>query len=185
MKPIYISNFVQNPNYIFNKLLNMDGWLEETSARKEYVMSDENKSYTYGKGIGRRTYWPKPFHPDVNLLMNNMNNLLWVGPNLCCYNVCFLNRYDTQKNQLGWHSDDSPEMDEKHPIAVISFGSEREIWWKLKTETGVVPKENRQLLESGSLFTMPVGFQEHYVHRIPKCDRSCGCRISLTFRKFK
>ena len=36
------------------------------------------------------------------------------------YNVCFLNRYDDQRNHLGWHADDSPEMDHDHPIAVVS-----------------------------------------------------------------
>lgn len=36
-----------------------------------------------------------------------------------------------------------------------------------------------------SCFIMPAGFQDNHVHRIPKHNRPCGARISLTFRKYK
>jgi hypothetical protein len=32
---------------------------------------------------------------------------------------------------------------------------------------------------------MPAGFQIDNLHKIPKNDKPCGGRISLTFRKFK
>jgi alkylated DNA repair dioxygenase AlkB len=106
------------------------------------------------------------------------------------YNVCFLNRYDHQKHQLNWHSDSSPEMDTTHPIAVVSFGVEREIWFRAKGADGevlpgVTPPEERQKLGHGSLFVMPPFYQDTHMHRIPRCDHECGIRISLTFRKWK
>jgi hypothetical protein len=76
-------------------------------------------------------------------------------------------------------------MDPEHPIAVVSFGAERYIWCKDKNYRGEIPGEDRYLLGSGSLFVMPKGFQDVNLHRIPKHDRPCGGRISLTFRKFK
>ena len=100
------------------------------------------------------------------------------------YDVCFLNRYDNQRNHLGWHSDDSPEMDMNHPIAVVSIGAIREIWIKPREFKGEIPLSNRYPLASGSLFIMPAGFQESNLHKIPKHDRKCGGRISLTFRKY-
>jgi len=35
------------------------------------------------------------------------------------------------------------------------------------------------------LFIMPPGYQDNFYHKIPKHDRPCGWRISLTFRSFK
>ena len=46
------------------------------------------------------------------------------------------------------------------------------------------PEEQRIKLQDGSLFLMPVGYQDTHLHRIPKHDRPCGWRISLTFRSF-
>jgi alkylated DNA repair dioxygenase AlkB len=42
---------------------------------------------------------------------------------------------------------------------------------------------SRQMLQNGSLFLMPAGFQQTYQHKIPKAGFTpCGPRISLTFR---
>ena len=159
-------------------MLKLD-WLEATEARREFFMATEPIEYKYGKGINERSYIAAPFSEEVTLIRDELN--IGFGTN---YNVCFLNRYDTQKNQLGWHADDSPSMDLSHPIAVVSFGAEREIWWKEQSYKGEIPPENRRRLQSGSLFIMPLGFQELYYHKIPKCDRECGIRISLTFRRY-
>ena len=139
MKPIYIPNYYSLN--LFDHLLNDIKWLEATEARKEYFMSSYPRSYKYGgDGPGGRTYESSLYTLPVMELLNKLNNDF-----NCNYNVCFLNRYDNQKNQLGWHSDNSPEMNPEHPIAVISFGAEREIWWKNKDATGEIPKDQRQV----------------------------------------
>lgn len=180
MTPSYFADFVPYPDFNFMHLRDDLQWLEVTEARKEYFMSDVSRSYTYGKGDYAREYHSNPYSPIVERMQADLNETTH-----CQYNVCFLNRYDTQKHQLGWHADDSPSMDSNHPIAVISFGAEREIWWKLQSDKGVVPAQQRCKLEHGSLFVMPAGFQELYFHRIPKADREVGIRISLTFRRYK
>ncbi len=159
-------------------------WLEVTEARKEYFMSDKPRSYDYKTWDGVRTYHSSPFTPQVESLLRTLNKAVTVDDKVGKFNVCFLNRYDDQKNHLGWHADDSPEMNHEHPIAVVSFGAEREIWWKPKAHKGEIPKEWRQLLGHGSMFFMPAGFQRDYLHRVPKCDRTCGVRVSLTFRHY-
>lgn len=180
MKTIYMPSFIEDKDKtIFNDLLNNLAWLEVTSARKEYFMSDLKLFYTYGTGISARTYESSPFSESVKNIQLKLNENY-----NCDYNVCFLNRYDNAKNQLGWHADDSPEMNVNHDICVVSFGTEREIWWKLQAYKGEISKENKQLLQNGSLFVMPAGFQEKYFHKIPKCDRPCSTRISLTFRNY-
>lgn len=179
ISPFYRANFHDAPDLVLGSLINLN-WLQVTEARKEYFMSDASRSYTYGKGDYAREYHSSPYTRtvlDMLEVLNGFNN------EYNSYNVCFLNRYDTQKNQLGWHADDSPTMDRNHPIAVVSFGAEREIWWRENGQTGK-DIAGKQRLASGSLFVMPAGFQDGYQHRIPKCDRECGVRISLTFRRY-
>jgi len=159
---------------VFRELMKLH-WLQVTEARKEYFMSDVERKYTYSK----REYTSKPYSFWVMGIQRTLNTQYKTN-----FNVCFLNRYDDGKNQLGWHADDSPEMNTDHPIAVVSFGAAREIWWKKKDYKGVIPREQRILLEDGSLFLMPAHFQEDHLHRIPRADRICGTRISLTFRNY-
>jgi len=155
-------------------------WVEQRSVRREYFMSFIPRTYSYGnKGTGEVEYKSNGFSSTVAILCARLN-----FANDKNYNVCFLNRYDDEKQHLGWHADDFPGMDETKPIAVVSLGAEREIWWKPKGEKGEVPADQRRLLEHGSVFTMPPGFQDEYLHKIPKWYRPCGTRISLTFRSF-
>jgi alkylated DNA repair dioxygenase AlkB len=92
-------------------------------ARRECFMSDEPKEYQYIEN--GPIYESIPFHPLVKYIMNKINNEF--GYKL---DVCFLNFYIDKSKALGWHADDSPEIDQTQPIVVVSFGSEREIWWK-------------------------------------------------------
>lgn len=179
MRPVYIENYIKDKELVFNHLLEDLAWLQVTEARKEYFMSDNQISYTYGSGKSARTYDSSIFSEPIKTMLLALNKEYNTD-----YNVCFLNRYDTQKNWLGWHADDSPEMNPKHAICVVSFGAEREIWWKDKSFKGEIPKENRQVLQNGSLFIMEAGFQADNFHKIPKCDKACGIRISLTFRNY-
>lgn len=155
-------------------------WITKRTARHEYFMSLVDRTYTYGnKGLGDETYTSKPFSPNVYEMLTWLNFDLGTK-----FNVCFLNKYDNEQQHLGWHADDFEGMVKEEPIAVISFGAEREIWVKKKGETGVVPPEQRIKLAEGSLFLMPEGYQDTHLHRIPKHDRPCDWRISLTFRSF-
>ena len=166
-------------------LLNDLKWLEVTPARKEFFMSDRPRSYAYKTYEGMREYHSSPYTAQVEGMRLAMNATpVILGGEAHRFNVCFLNRYDDQHNQLGWHADDSPEMDHDHPITVLSLGAEREIWWKPKDHKGEIPPQWRRKLEHGSFFTMPAGFQRTHLHRIPKCDRACGVRVSLTFRHY-
>lgn len=182
ISPIYVENvFSEIPLEV---VLGTTPWIEVTSARLECFMSNSKDTYTYGSGKGIRTYTPVPFSRVVTDIMMMLNAPPTKGATSFNYNVCFLNRYDTSKNQLGWHADDSLGMDHDHPIAVVSFGQAREIWWKENEQTGEVPPERRQLLKHGSLFEMPAGFQKTHQHKIPKGDRDMDCRVSLTFRHY-
>ncbi len=179
MKAIYIPKFVENADEVFKRLYNELNWTRYGSTpRKEYYCNDHDVPYTYGSGSFARTYYKSPYTSDIlnirKSLEKELNTVL---------DVCFLNCYEDYSDHLGWHADDSPEMDMERPIVSVSLGSERFIWFK---EIG--DKEGKTLekifLENGSACIMPAGMQRTHLHRIPKNDRPCGPRISLTFRGY-
>lgn len=175
----YRQDYIKNYEGIKTELLNLN-WLTKRTARHEYFMAEKQMDYSYGNtGLGAKNYKSEPFSPLVLEVMEALNEDLGTS-----FNACFLNKYDNEQQHLGWHADDFAGMRQDQPIAVISFGAEREIWVKPKPQTGVVPPNQRIKLNEGSLFIMPAGYQDVYFHRIPKHDRPCGWRISLTFRSF-
>jgi len=182
MRPIIAAEGIEG---MHKALLDLP-WEAKRPARDEYFMSEVPRTYSYGnKSLGDMSYESKPFSPPVQVLREVLNsNLSRIFQIPVDFNVCFLNKYNDQHNHLGWHADDSPDMRKDQPIAVVSFGAEREIWVKPKDQKGVTPPEQRFKLADGSLFVMPAGYQDTHLHKIPKCDHACGWRISLTFRSF-
>jgi alkylated DNA repair dioxygenase AlkB len=178
MKPLYYDKFIFGMMSV-DILWNQIPWVR-FGPRNECWMNDFGLDYTYGTENTGRTYSANPMSPFVKSVLETVNILCESD-----LDVCFINGYQDARDGLGWHSDDSPEVSNDHPIAVVSFGAEREIWWRKIGEKGEVPPENRQLLANRSLFIMPAGFQTWGQHRIPKHPEECGPRISLTFRKFK
>lgn len=159
-------------------LLDLD-WETKRTARHEYFMSDNLIKYSYGNRMGVEEYISKPMTGFISTLMLYVNAVL--KSNL---NACFLNKYDDEKQHLNYHKDIFPNCPDSEPIAVVSFGAEREIWLKNQKDKGNIPDDQKVLLNRGSLFVMPANFQNLYFHKIPKHPQPCGWRISLTFRRF-
>lgn len=179
MKPpiIYTEKFVKNPDVCFAELQKDLEWERRGDApRCEYYCNDFKKTYVYGKGKGVRSYDPKPYHEKILEIRKSIEEITKT-----VFEVCFLNRYLNQSDQLGWHADDSIEMDDARPIAIVSFGVEREIWFRENSN-----KENIEKIKlgHGSLCLMNPGMQDTWQHRIPKAGFQCGERISLTFRGY-
>lgn len=184
-RPLFVSNFTDDD--LFEVLRDEAPWVNRESPRDECFMAtaEAPQTYSYGNSNDHRvalhTYQASPMHPRVLALLEKLNEGLRPGGGK--FNVAVLNYYKDQHQHLGWHADNSPEQDLDHPIAVVSFGAPREIWVRENGAKGTVPPENRFLLTPGSLFLMHGGYQGTHQHRIPKCDRECGGRISITFRK--
>jgi hypothetical protein len=237
---LYCANYADKFQWDVESHLLALPWETKRTARHELFLSDSQLSYSYGgkascvkcdgrgwypgpafsspvdcdscqgSGITRPSYHTKPLTDPLRVVMDDLNDVLGSQ-----FNAIFLNKYDDEKQHLGWHADDFEGMRQDQPIAVVSFGAEREIWLKDKRgficeackgslikqngapcyiceEPGWVktppnarqPIDQRVLLKNRSLFVMPVGYQDQYLHRIPKHDRPCGWRISLTFRSF-
>ncbi|WP_274644931.1 alpha-ketoglutarate-dependent dioxygenase AlkB [Pseudomonas serbica] len=173
VKITYIAEAVPNPAACFEHFWNNLPWEQRDVPRRECFFSDNGKPYTYGRGLGAKTYYPAAGWDDLIAEIKQKAEADFGVK----FEACFCNGYNDEHDSLNWHADDSEVIDHKRPILVFSFGAKREIWYK--GMDGIVHK---QMLESGSLFVMPAGMQLTHLHRIPKHSASCGPRVSLTFR---
>lgn len=139
-------------------------WVRKTPRRRELFMHDPAQvaiglRYSY---TPRNTYTSEPADPIVLRIMRELNER-----NGSKLNVCFLNRYDSERDGLAWHADDEETLDDEQPIEVVSFGASREIQTRKKGHKGAALPECRWTLAHGSRFTMPPGFQDTDDHQIP------------------
>jgi alkylated DNA repair dioxygenase AlkB len=170
-------NLIVGPDVLMNRLWDELCWTQhEGVPRREYYCPSLPITYTYGSGRGIRTYEPQPSHEIIELIQSKVEILTKTK-----FDACFVNGYEDQSDSLHWHSDNSPEMDNKRPIAIVSLGVEREIWFCPIEDKKSITKLK---LENGSLCLMAKGMQQTHMHRIPKASFQCGKRVSLTFRGF-
>ncbi len=192
MKAILIKDFVKNPDEVFNRLYNELDWKRYSSKpRKEYYCNDNDVPYSYGRSEYADTYFRSPYTDDILAIRSALEKELGV-----VLDVCFLNLYEDASEHIGWHADDSPEMDPDRPIVTVSLGAVREIFFKERPDarkdktvdiavSNAGKKPDFVILENGSACIMPAGMQNTHLHKIPKNDKPCGPRISLTFRGYK
>lgn len=172
----YVPGFISDPKAAFDELWHDLAWKRSDLPRREYYCNDFAVDYTYGNPAYPHTYSPQPWHPRILAIRKAVEDYV-----MAKMDVCFLNGYETSRDQLGWHSDDSPEMDDARPIVIVTFGAEREIWF---APIGDKSNPEKLKLEDGSMCVMEPGMQDTHLHRIPKAGFECGPRISLTFRGF-
>ncbi|MGB8683905.1 MAG: alpha-ketoglutarate-dependent dioxygenase AlkB [Candidatus Binatus sp.] len=97
------------------------------------------------------------------------------------FNSVLLNYYRDNRDSMGSHSDDEPELGERPVIASVSLGEERT--FVLKHKANKLAKPVRLRLASGSLLLMKGETQRYWKHGIAKETRPRGPRINLTFRR--
>lgn len=180
----YIPNLLNKKQaYIILEELksNLDWERREGVPRYEYYCNDYDFPYSYGMGRGVREYKVRPYHPHIYEIRKLLEEKY-----ACVFDVCFLNLYEHSRDYLGWHADDSLEMDNDRPIATVSIGGERPIQFKRQKVNGEDSpfKPEELLLEHGSAAVMLPGMQLEWYHRIPKVGYVVEPRISLTFRGF-
>lgn len=173
MEPTYISNF--ETEYRVNDFINLP-WMGSRGAKSGEIATALHKSSTKYNGF---TIDSSPMTWPIVDVMQKLNYTFGYF-----FNTCVLNKYDTEDNGVSWHTDKYEGMDYGHDIAIISYGAERDFWWKPMDQVGQLIDRQKIFLTEGSLLIMPGGFQEKHLHCIPKHDKPCTTRISLTFRRF-
>ena len=99
------------------------------------------------------------------------------------FNSVLLNYYRDNRDSMGMHSDDEPELGPRPTIASVSLGQVRTLVFKHKTSATVRPL--RLPLTSGSLLLMKGDTQRNWKHGINKEERTLDPRVNLTFRKIR
>ena len=94
------------------------------------------------------------------------------------FNSVLLNRYRNERDSMGMHSDDEPELGNDPVIASLSYGATRTFILRHKRDKRSV----RLPLEDGSLLVMSGQLQRNWLHGINKSTRPLGERLNLTFR---
>lgn len=97
------------------------------------------------------------------------------------FNSVLLNLYRNERDSMGLHADDEPELGVNPTIASLSLGEERVFRMKHKRQKELKPL--RLNLANGSLLLMRGATQANWKHEVPKSRHPCGPRISLTFRR--
>jgi alkylated DNA repair dioxygenase AlkB len=97
------------------------------------------------------------------------------------FNSVLLNYYRDNRDSMGFHSDDEPELGARPVIASLSLGQERTL--VLKHKVSRLAKPVRLRLASGSLLLMKGDTQKYWKHGIAKEVRRLGPRVNLTFRQ--
>ena len=117
---------------------------------------------------------PAPFTPLLESLRTAVQDATGQS-----FNSVLLNRYRNERDSMGMHSDDEPELGPDPVIASLSFGAARTFVLKHKHNKKTV----RLDLTDGSLLLMSGSTQKYWLHGINKTTRALQPRLNLTFRK--
>jgi alkylated DNA repair dioxygenase AlkB len=165
---------------LFEQLSEVIAWREESIQLfgKRYLQprllawyGDSEASYRYS-GIRHE---PLPWIPVLDELRQRVEALSGAR-----FNSVLANLYRNERDSMGLHADDEPELGRRPTIASLSLGEERVFRLKHRSRKDLAPL--RLTLPSGSLLVMRGETQQHWKHEIPKQTRPCGPRINLTFR---
>jgi alkylated DNA repair dioxygenase AlkB len=99
----------------------------------------------------------------------------------CAFNSVLLNYYRNERDSMGMHSDDEPELGLAPAIASLSLGATRTFVLKHKRSGATVKLD----LADGSLLLMAGCLQANWRHGIHKRRQPTGARLNLTFRLIK
>lgn len=161
-------------------LLQEIAWRQETIVLwgKQYPQprltawyGDPGSRYRYS-GM---TLEPQPWTPVLQRIRGDIERV--TGRR---YNSVLLNLYRDERDSVGWHSDDEPELGPTPAIASLSLGEARSFRFRHKTRKD----QDRIVLElvDGSLLLMEGDTQRCWQHAIVKEKRTREPRINLTFR---
>ena len=121
------------------------------------------------------TYPAVPMHPILTPLVGMLYDKLQIY-----FNNCLLNYYQSGNSTMGFHSDDTSNLQSGTGVAIVSLGNSRDITYRHKANHDI---RHSFTLVSGSLLYMDSAVQDDWMHGIRK-QPNAGSRISLTWRAF-
>jgi len=168
---------------LLHQLIEQTPWQQETitlwgkahlQPRLSAWYGDKNASYSYS-GIQLS---PIAWSDTLSHIKNRIEHTTG-----CQFNSLLLNYYRDNKDGMGFHADDEPELGNTPSIASLSLGELRTFVLTHRHDKNV--RNVRIPLASGALLLMKGETQKNWKHGIPKETQPCGPRINLTFRFVK
>lgn len=133
---------------------------------------DAGASYRYSGVV----HEPLPWLPELERLRRRVERLTGAR-----FNSMLANLYRHERDSMGLHADDEPELGPRPVIASLSFGQTRTLRLRHRQRGDLKPV--RLPLTSGSLLVMRGDTQRYWKHEVPKERSPCGPRVNLTFRR--
>jgi alkylated DNA repair dioxygenase AlkB len=199
-------------------LVHWSGWLAPADRQalrrhlEEAIPWDQPEVMVYGRRhrVPRLVAWygdrgcayrysglchePLPWTPPLAALRQLLRDRLGLD-----FNSLLLNRYRTGADRMGWHADDEPELEARHPIASLSLGATRALRFRPRPRRGGFqaplltggdqPQEPALPfgldLADGDLLLMESPTQQHWQHGLPARLRLQQERFNLTFRRIR
>lgn len=164
----------------FDALLQEVPWRQDSIRIAGMERLQPRLTAWYGDAATHYTYSglklaPLPWSPLLSLIRSEVENACGRR-----FNSVLLNLYRNERDSVGWHSDDEPELGMAPFIASLSLGETRR--FKLKHKHRKDAKTTAFDLEHGSLLLMGGATQENWLHAVEKESTVRNPRINLTFR---
>jgi alkylated DNA repair dioxygenase AlkB len=137
--------------------------------RLQCWIGDEGCDYKYSGKMLNRQNWTK----ELMIIREKIFQETKID-----FNSVLANYYRDGKDSMGWHSDDEKELGPNPTIASISFGSERNLYFRNKISKKIISIPQRH----GCLVMIDGRTQKNWQHSIKKTQKIIGPRINLTFR---
>jgi len=169
------------PDTILHRIIADTPWRQESIVVWNKMYAQPRLTAWYGDSDSYYTYsgirlTPIPW---TDLLLDIKKRIETVAAD--SFNSVLLNYYRDNRDSMGLHSDDEPELGAKPAIASLSLGEKRTFILKHRFDKFAKPVRLR--LASGSLLLMKGETQRYWKHGIAKETRPCGARVNLTFRR--
>ncbi|MEM6451898.1 MAG: alpha-ketoglutarate-dependent dioxygenase AlkB [Cyanobacteria bacterium P01_D01_bin.105] len=161
-------SFLAEQMKLFDTLRSTISWEGSMAARR-------TASFGVPYNYAQMTYPAVPMHPALVPVARQLHSALNIR-----FNNCLLNFYETGHSKMGFHADDTRDLQPNTGVAIVSLGYPRKITYRSKADKTI---QHSIVLPPGSLLYMTNDLQEDWVHAI-KRQKNVGPRISLTWRAF-
>ena len=148
-------------------------WEVHDDNRREAFFNRVGHPYQYGRDRAFRPQYPQMEPLELDLFWDYVELVTGVE-----YGYCFINDYRNGAGNIGWHTDASPSIDKKKPIAVLSIGAVRSTSFR---PIGKYAAEHFET-ESGDILMMNIGTNQKYEHAVLSDTSVKLPRMSLVFR---
>ena len=166
---LLIPNFYSDHVVLFETLLSSVLW-DTTMAARQTASFGEPYNYS------QMAYPATPMHSALKPVATALFHKLGIS-----FNNCLLNYYTTGQSTMGFHSDETKDLQPSTGAAIISLGYPRDITYKHKIDHD---NQHSFTLTPGSLLYMDGAVQDNWLHGIKK-QKNAGSRISVTWRAFR